>query len=235
VIPLGDSRRLRRTPWATWALAALCLAAFGWQLTLGERLPAEIARVAAAPREIAALHDPLTLALRLVAAMFLHAGWLHLLGNLAFLLVFADDVESALPRRRFLLLYLLSGLFAALAQTAATPRSPAPMIGASGAISGVLGAFLVLYPAREAFGRATRGLPASAPVDSRLALSAGVVRSAARERARRSRGERARRRRLVRPSRRLRRRSAAALPPPSAAGQGQATTTLLTLTNSSRP
>jgi membrane associated rhomboid family serine protease len=146
LIPLGDSRRPRRRAWATWAIAVGCVGAFAWQLSLGDRLPAELSRLAPSPHEIATLERPWTLPGRLVAAMFLHGGWLHLVGNLAFLLVFADDVEVKLRPRRFLALYLLSGLVAALAQTAATPASRLPMIGASGAIAGVLGTFLVLFP-----------------------------------------------------------------------------------------
>jgi membrane associated rhomboid family serine protease len=146
VIPLRDSRRPRRRPWATWALAAGCVGAFAWELSLGERLPAELARWAASPREIATLERPWSLPLRLVAAMFLHGGWLHLAGNLAFLLVFGDDVEVALRPRRYLALYFVSGLVATLAQAGVTPASPAPLVGASGAIAGVLGTFLVLFP-----------------------------------------------------------------------------------------
>jgi len=146
LIPLRDSQRSRRFPWATTFLVVACLAAFAWELSLGRQAPEVLARVALSPAELLALSQPLRLPFRLVASMFLHAGWLHLLGNLAFLAVFGDDVEAKLRPRRFLLLYLLSGLVATLAQSAATPRSHAPLIGASGAIAGVLGAFLVLFP-----------------------------------------------------------------------------------------
>jgi membrane associated rhomboid family serine protease len=146
LIPLRDSRRRRRFAWATAALALACAAAFVWELSLGERAAAVIARLAISPAEIVTLSEPLRLPLRIVVAMFLHGGWLHLLGNLAFLLVFCDDVEGKLGPRRFLALYLVSGLVATLAQTAATPRSTVPLVGASGAIAGVLGAFLVLFP-----------------------------------------------------------------------------------------
>jgi len=146
LIPLGDSRRPRRRAWATWAIAAACVGAFAWQLSLGDRLPAALAHLAPSPHEIATLARPSTLPLRLLAAMFLHGGWLHLAGNLAFLLVFGDDVEARLRPRRFLALYLLSGLVATLAQAFATPASRLPLVGASGAIAGVLGTFLVLYP-----------------------------------------------------------------------------------------
>lgn len=146
MIPLGDSRRPRRLPLATWTIAAVCTAAFAWELSLGSDAAPALARLAISPAEIAALEDPARIATRLLAALFLHASWLHLAGNLAFLLVFGDDVEARLGRWRFLILYGASGLIASLAQTAATPRSTAPLVGASGAIAGVLGAFLVLFP-----------------------------------------------------------------------------------------
>jgi len=146
LIPLRDSRKKRRFAWVTAALLAGNAAVFAWELSLGEQAPAAIARLAVSPAEVVALAEPLRLPLRLVAALFLHGGWLHLLGNLAFLWVFGDDVESRLPPRRYLALYLLSGLVASAAQIAATPRSTLPLIGASGAIAGILGAFLVLFP-----------------------------------------------------------------------------------------
>lgn len=81
-----------------------------------------------------------------VTSMFLHGGWGHILGNCLFLWVFGNNVEDSMGRARFVLFYLLCGLAAAAAQVAIHPASPVPMIGASGAISGVLGAYLVLYP-----------------------------------------------------------------------------------------
>ncbi len=89
---------------------------------------------------------PFPIWLTLFTAMFLHGGWLHLLGNMLYLWVFGDNIEAALGRWRFLLFYLLSGVGAALLQMAIFPRSTVPMIGASGAIAGVLGAYLVLFP-----------------------------------------------------------------------------------------
>jgi membrane associated rhomboid family serine protease len=79
-------------------------------------------------------------------SMFLHGGWAHLLGNGLFLWVFGNNVEDSMGRARYLVFYFLCGLAAALAQIAIDPASPAPMVGASGAISGVLGAYLILYP-----------------------------------------------------------------------------------------
>jgi membrane associated rhomboid family serine protease len=78
--------------------------------------------------------------------MFLHGSWVHLLGNMWFLRLFGDNVEDGMTRPRFLALYLLSGLAAALAQVAASPSLAVPMVGASGAIGGVMGAYLILYP-----------------------------------------------------------------------------------------
>jgi membrane associated rhomboid family serine protease len=81
-----------------------------------------------------------------ITAMFLHGGWMHLLGNGLFLWVFGNNIEDSMGRFRFLVFYVLCGLAAAAAQTAVNPASPIPMVGASGAIAGVLGAYLVLYP-----------------------------------------------------------------------------------------
>jgi len=146
VIPLRDSRRRRRFPVATLALALACAATFVWELSLGPDLPRELARLAVSPAGLVAFADPIHLPQRILASFFLHGGWLHLIGNLAFLLVFADDVEERLGATRFLALYLGSGVVATLAQSFATPRSHLPLVGASGAIAGVLGAFLVMFP-----------------------------------------------------------------------------------------
>jgi len=81
-----------------------------------------------------------------LTSMFLHGGWVHLLGNMWFMWVFGNNVEDAMGHARFLLFYLVCGLAAAAAQTAVSPSSPIPMVGASGAISGVMGAYIVLYP-----------------------------------------------------------------------------------------
>ena len=81
-----------------------------------------------------------------LTSMFLHGSWMHLLGNALFFWIFGDNVEDAMGHARFLAFYLLCGLAAAAAQVAASPASPVPMVGASGAISGVMGAYLVLYP-----------------------------------------------------------------------------------------
>ncbi len=81
-----------------------------------------------------------------VTSMFLHGGWFHLLGNIWFLWVFGNNIEDSMGHLRFLLFYLLTGLTAAATQMAVQPASAIPMVGASGAISGVMGAYIVLYP-----------------------------------------------------------------------------------------
>jgi membrane associated rhomboid family serine protease len=90
-------------------------------------------------------NDPINL-LTPLTSMFLHGGWAHILGNGLYLWIFGNNVEDSMGRIRFLIFYLLCGLGAAAAQVAVSPASPVPMVGASGAISGVLGAYLVLYP-----------------------------------------------------------------------------------------
>ncbi len=80
------------------------------------------------------------------SSMFLHGGWLHLLGNMWFLWVFGNNVEDSMGKMRFVLFYLATGVAAVVAQAAVNPSSAIPMVGASGAISGVMGAYIVLYP-----------------------------------------------------------------------------------------
>jgi len=94
----------------------------------------------------AVLHQQVPFPWTVLTAMFMHGGWLHIIGNMWFLWIFGDNVEDAMGRFRFLLFYLLCGLAAALAQVLVTPFSRQPMVGASGAIAGVLGAYLLLYP-----------------------------------------------------------------------------------------
>jgi membrane associated rhomboid family serine protease len=87
----------------------------------------------------------------LITSMFLHGGWMHLLGNMWFLWLFGNNIEDSMTRPRYLLFYLLCGLAAALAQVFADQNSPIPMVGASGAISGVMGGYLVLFPRVKVF------------------------------------------------------------------------------------
>jgi membrane associated rhomboid family serine protease len=95
--------------------------------------------------------DPGRQASHVVTSMFLHGSWMHLLGNMWFLWIFGNNVEDSMGRLRFILFYLLTGLAAAAGQVLTSPDSPIPMVGASGAISGVMGAYLILYPRVRVF------------------------------------------------------------------------------------
>ena len=97
------------------------------------------------------LTDPGRQPFNVLTSMFLHGSWMHLLGNMWFLWLFGNNVEDAMSRPRFVVFYLLSGLAAALLQVVAEPGSAIPMVGASGAISGVMGAYLVLFPRVRVF------------------------------------------------------------------------------------
>jgi len=152
MFPLGTSVPRRRASLVTGALIGLNLAAFGYQLVLPPAAGvALVERHGVVPwRQWAALAEaPGALDLwlwPLVTSMFLHGGLLHILGNLLFLWTFAPAVEERLGRWRFVRLYLGCGVVASLAQSLSDPGSVVPMIGASGAVAGVLGAFLILHP-----------------------------------------------------------------------------------------
>jgi membrane associated rhomboid family serine protease len=152
LIPLRNDIPVRRTPAVTWALIAANVVAYGWQLAVGINLSALIG--GAIPYEIMTFRDigprdllppPFTI----LTSMFLHGGLLHLGGNLLFLWVFGPNVEDVLGRLRFLGFYLASGVAAAIAQmllSVAAGDPLIPMVGASGAIAGVMGAYIVLFP-----------------------------------------------------------------------------------------
>ncbi|MCJ7710700.1 MAG: rhomboid family intramembrane serine protease [Chloroflexi bacterium] len=155
MIPLRDANPTRRAPVVTLAVVALCVAAFGAQLVVmaqggGAALEELFLEHGSVPAELVAvigsgdiLSEPV---LDVFTSMFLHAGWLHLLGNLLFLWIFGINVEGRMGHARFLLVYLAGGVAATIAQVLVDPASEVPMIGASGAISAVLGAYLVLFP-----------------------------------------------------------------------------------------
>jgi rhomboid family protein len=151
LIPLRDDNPTRSRPVVTILLIVLCALVFLWQLSLspnGQQQAAYlfgmIPAVLFGNAELEGQWIPA--GATLVTSMFLHGGWLHLLGNMLYLWIFGDNIEDRLGRVRFVLFYLLCGVVAALGQGIADPRSEVPMIGASGAISGVLGAYIVLYP-----------------------------------------------------------------------------------------
>ncbi len=153
MIPLRDENRVASVPLMTWALAAACVLTFLWQLSLGVQgfnralfalgvIPAVLFGHAQLPPEIAIVPPAATA----VTSMFLHGGWLHLAGNMLYLWIFGDNIEDRMGGVRFLLFYLVCGVAAVLAQALPAPEAMVPMVGASGAISGVLGAYLLLFP-----------------------------------------------------------------------------------------
>ena len=149
MIPLRDTIPSRTAPVVTVALIALNGLVFLHETALGDHLGTFVEAYGLIPRRLVAWEgaplDPVRF-LPLLTSMFWHGGWLHLLGNLLYLWIFGDNVEDRLGHARYLLFYLLAGVIAALAQVAGDPSSTSPTIGASGAIAGVLGAYLVSFP-----------------------------------------------------------------------------------------
>jgi membrane associated rhomboid family serine protease len=140
MIPLGDaSRRPGRWPIITVLLIAVNVYVFTRELMYGEVF---VYQWSVIPAKIVSGHEWITI----LTAMFMHSGWLHILGNMIFFWAFGPEIEDAMGRFRFLIFYLLGGLIAMLAQVAAMPASTVPNLGASGAIAAVMGAFLVTYP-----------------------------------------------------------------------------------------
>lgn len=153
MIPIKDLNPARRTPLMVYAIVVACILVFLWQIGLGrDGMQRAILGLGLIPGVItgsAELASTLVLVpatATLVTSMFLHGGWLHLVGNLVYLWIFGNNIEDRLGHLGFLVFYLGCGVAAAAAQIAPDPGSTIPMVGASGAISGVLGAYLVLYP-----------------------------------------------------------------------------------------
>ena len=163
MFPIGDDNSNRRTfPVVTYALIALNLVFFMIELSGGEQF---ITQWAFIPRRF--LADPATGLLTIFTAMFMHAGWLHLAGNMLYLWIFGDNIEDRFNHVKFLVFYLLCGIAATFAQMAFNPHSQIPNVGASGAIAGVLGAYILLFPGssvRVMMGRGIVPMPALAVI-----------------------------------------------------------------------
>jgi membrane associated rhomboid family serine protease len=164
MFPYHDENETKRTPFITFAIIAANVLV--WILIQGAGLtlafPRSVCELGLIPGELTGtlppgsqfpmgeglvcLTDPGRQVSHVVTSMFLHGGWMHLLGNMWFLWVFGNNIEDSMGHLRFIVFYLLSGITAALAQVFASPGSVIPMVGASGAISGVMGAYLILYP-----------------------------------------------------------------------------------------
>ena len=169
MFPYHDENATQRTPVITMALIALNVAAFiGIQgAGAAEPLAASVCNLGLIPAELMAsvppgaafpmgqrlvcVTDPGRQPLNIFTSMFMHGGWMHLVGNMWFLWLFGNNIEDSTTRPRFLAFYLLCGIAAALAQVFADPQSIVPMVGASGAISGVMGAYLILFPRVRVF------------------------------------------------------------------------------------
>jgi membrane associated rhomboid family serine protease len=169
VFPYHDENVTQRTPLVTMALIAAC--ALAWLLVQGGGsmmpLASSVCNYGLIPGELlgtvapgtswpmgenlVCVVDPGPEARNVFTHMFLHGSWMHLLGNMWFLWLFGNNIEDSMSRPRFIAFYLLCGLGAAALQVFADPNSAIPMVGASGAISGVMGAYLVLYPTARVF------------------------------------------------------------------------------------
>ena len=142
MLPIGDDDSARRTvPVVTLILIALNAIVFLLELNGGD---AFIDRWAFVPSRF--LADPLGESLTIFTSMFMHAGWLHLGGNMLYLWIFGDNVEDRLGHGLYIIFYILCGIAATLAQFLFTTQSSVPNVGASGAIAGVLGAYMLMFP-----------------------------------------------------------------------------------------
>ena len=153
MFPLRDDNPTTITPTVTWSLIGISSIVFIYQLSLGQQasqifayqygaVPAVIAGGQRLPADMAAIPP----AASLFTSMFLHGGWMHLIGNMWFLWIFGNNIEEAMGHFRFLAFYFICGILASVSQVLSYPDSTIPTIGASGAIAGVMGAYLMLYP-----------------------------------------------------------------------------------------
>ncbi|HJK96086.1 MAG TPA: rhomboid family intramembrane serine protease [Polyangiaceae bacterium LLY-WYZ-14_1] len=149
MIPIRDENPTRTSPVVVWVFIAINVAVFLFQVSLGPAgMQAFVQDWGVVPDRLLAGRAPEDL-LTPLTSMFMHGGWLHIIGNMWFLYVFGDNVEDSLGRGRFVLFYLMCGLAAVVAQVAIDPGSRVPMVGASGAIAGVLAGYVRLHPRAE--------------------------------------------------------------------------------------
>jgi len=169
MFPYHDENQTIRPAYVTIGIVAACVAAWVFVQGAGaeEPLAASVCNLGLIPGELTGelgpgaqfriterlvcLTDPAPQYANVLTSMFMHGGWMHLIGNMWFLWLFGNNIEDSMTRPRFLIFYLMCGVAAALAQVVADPASGIPMVGASGAISGVMGAYLVLFPRVRVF------------------------------------------------------------------------------------
>jgi len=152
MIPISDDNPARLTPAVTWLVIGVCVIVYLWEWSLGREMnaaifvfgfvPASLMMPHAAPNGFAGLPPLATI----LTSMFMHGGFLHLAGNMLYLWIFGNNVEDAMGHARFALFYLACGAAAAMTLALIDPASRLPMVGASGAISGVLAAYVLLFP-----------------------------------------------------------------------------------------
>lgn len=153
MFPIHDDNPIDIIPFVTYAIFGTCIAVFLWQFSSGPSgqneivyalgvTPAALFGHAELPQELVWVPTYATV----FTSMFLHGGWMHLIGNMLFLWVFGNNIEASMGHVKFVIFYLLCGVAAVMAQGLPDTQSTIPMIGASGAISGLLGAYLLLYP-----------------------------------------------------------------------------------------
>jgi len=158
MIPIRDDNPAAKPPLITVTFIALCSLVFLWQQTLTQdaqeivvmtmgAIPAVLTGGMSLPAELQQLPALATI----FTSMFLHGGWMHLLGNMLYLWIFGNNIEDAMGHVKFVLFYFISGLVASMAHVLSDVGSTIPTVGASGAISGVLGAYLLLYPRAQVY------------------------------------------------------------------------------------
>ncbi len=147
MLPIRDFIPTRRFPVLTVSIIVVNVIAFGYELLAeaGGTLEQTFYTMGVVPFEVTNNFGP-AVALSFLTSMFLHGGFMHIIGNMLYLWIFGNNVEDSMGRGRFLVFYLLAGSLAGAAQVLANPNSLLPSIGASGAIAGVLGAYIVLFP-----------------------------------------------------------------------------------------
>ncbi|MEA4811595.1 MAG: rhomboid family intramembrane serine protease [Anaerolineaceae bacterium] len=150
MIPIKDEIRSRRVAIVNYILIALNVFVFLIELMQGANIEAFMNQYALIPSQISSGLDAGDI-VRVFTSMFMHGGWMHLLGNMLYLWIFGDNIEDALGHFGYLAFYLLSGIVAAFTHYYFNPQSLVPTVGASGAIAGVLGAYLVFYPSSRVY------------------------------------------------------------------------------------
>ena len=147
MLPLRDANPTRRMPILTWALIVINVLVFLWELSLSEsELNRVFMELSVVPASLS--RDPFSLEafMDAVRSMFFHGGYDHIFGNMLYLYLFGDNIEDRLGKILFLVVYFVSGFVAVAAQVMIDPSSSIPLVGASGAIAGILGGYLVLFP-----------------------------------------------------------------------------------------